>query len=268
MLLSGPFVPPHQANRMAHEGDVRLARESFLASRFNNLDVLLAQRFGWMGEHILPADKVVEFGCGAGFSRLYIDHPGLVLTDVLENDWVDQHADAMNPPFAPESVDVIICSHMIHHMASPLAFFAKARRILRPGGRILIQDINTSLLMRVMLKAMRHEGWSYAVDVFDETAVTNDPGDPWSANCAIPEMLFRSSAEFERQVPGFDVTRNELNECFLFPLSGGVIARTPVPELPRPVLSLVRALDKALVRLAPDIFAVGRSVVLTRTASA
>ena len=267
-LLAGPYIPDHDANRMAHEGDVAGARKAFVASRFNNLDALLEQRFGWMRDHLRPDDVIVEFGCGAGFSRLYLDHPGLILTDVLENEWVDQHADAMNPPFEPASVDVIICSHMIHHMAQPVKFFANVRPILRPGGRILIQDLNTSLIMRLMLHAMRHEGWSYDVDVFDANAVTNDPKDPWSANCAIPEMLFRSSAEFERSVPGYDVTKNELNECLLFPLSGGVIAKTPVPQLPRFVLTGVKALDRLLVKAAPGVFAVGRSVVLTKQAEA
>lgn len=253
---------------MVDEGDVGQARRSFLATRFNNLDALLAQRFSWMNDHIAPNDKVVEFGCGAGFSRLYIDHPGLLLTDVLENEWVDEFADAMNPPFEPNSVDVIICSHMIHHMAKPVEFFEKVHGILREGGRILIQDINTSLVMRALLRLMRHEGWSYEVNVFDKTVVANDPKDPWSANCAIPELLFRSSAVFEDRVPGYKVTKNELNECLLFPLSGGVIAKVGVPELPRAFLSMIGAIDKALVRVAPGVFAVGRSVVLTKLASA
>jgi hypothetical protein len=81
-------------------------------------------------------------------------------------------------------------------------------------------------------------------------------------------MLFRSSEEFERCVPGYDVTKNELNECLLFPLSGGVIAKTPVPELPRFLLTGIRALDRLLVKAAPGVFAVGRSVVLTKQAEA
>lgn len=266
MILTGPYIPDHSANRMAHEGDVRGARARFLKTRFNNLDILLEQRFGWMREHLKPGDVIVEFGCGAGFSKLYLDHPGLILTDVLDNDWVDRHADAMNPPFEPGSVDVIICSHMIHHMAHPVKFFAKVLPILKPGGRIIIQDLNTSLMMRAMLYAMRHEGWSYDIDVFDPTTVTNSPTDPWSANCAIPELLFRSSAEFEAKVPGYRVTKNELNECLLFPLSGGVIAKTPVPQLPRFLLKLIGGIDRMLVKIAPRIFAVGRSVVLTKTA--
>lgn len=249
---------------MHHEGDVVGARQRFLSSRFKNLDALLTQRYSWMNEHIRPGDKVVEFGCGAGFSRLYLEADDLVLTDYIKNDWVDLQADAMNPPFEPGTVDVIVCSHMIHHMARPVAFFRRAHGTLRDGGRIVIQDLNTALMMRALLLAMRHEGWSYDIDVFDENTVTNDPADPWSANCAIPELLFESSERFEERVPGYRVLKNELNECLLFPLSGGVIAKTRVPQLPRPLLHAVGALDRLLVRALPSVFALGRSVVLEK----
>ena len=266
LILPGPFIPPHEDNRMANEGDVAGARERFLSSRFRNLDALLSQRYDWMNDYIRPEDEVVEFGCGAGFSRLYVKQGKLTLTDYLNSPWVDKVADAMNPPFEENSVDVIICSHMIHHMAKPVTFFKLVHPILREGGRIIIQDLNTALTMRLLLWMMRHEGWSYDIDVFDENAVTNDPGDPWSANCAIPELLFDSSVEFERHVPGYKVALNELNECLMFPLSGGVIAKTRVPEMPAFILSAVKALDKLLVAMAPSAFAMGRSVVLEKRA--
>lgn len=264
LLLGGTFLPTHAQNRMHHEGDVAGARKRFLDTRFRNLEALLGQRYQWMNDYLRPGDQVVEFGCGAGFSRLYLRADKLLLTDYVEQEWVDLRADAMNPPFEPSSIDAIICSHMIHHMAQPVLFFRKAHALLRPGGRIIIQDLNTALLMRLLLRAMRHEGWSYDIDVFDPSKVTNDPSDPWSANCAIPELLFESSAAFEAKVPGFRVLLNELNECMLFPLSGGVIAKTPVPELPGWVLSLVQRLDRVLVRAAPGLFAMGRSVVLEK----
>jgi SAM-dependent methyltransferase len=265
-LLAGPFLPSHDENRMHHEGDVVGARSRFLSSRFRNLEALLEQRYNWMNDYIRPDDKVVEFGCGAGFSPLYVKSGKLTLTDYIENEWVDRRVDAMSPDFEPESVDVIICSHMIHHMAKPVTFFKKVYPVLKPGGRIIIQDLNTALMLRLMLRAMRHEGWSYDIDVFDENAVTNDPKDPWSANCAIPELLFDSSEQFERAVPGFRVVKNELNECLLFPLSGGVIAKTPVPELPRPVLNFIQKVDQLLVKAMPKTFALGRSVVLEKVA--
>ena len=263
-LLNGPYFPAHDENRMASEGDTAAARRRFLKDRFRNLDALLSQRFSWMNEHIKPGDKVVEFGCGAGFLPLYVTTGDITLTDVVKNEWVDEIADAMNPPFAPASIDVIVCSHMMHHMATPVTFLKLAHPLLRPGGRIIIQEINTAFFMRLLLRLMRHEGWSYDVDVFNENEVTNDPADPWSANCAIPEMLFGSAKTFEERVPGFEVIRNDLNECLLFPLSGGVIAKTPAPELPTAVLRAVGAIDRALVAIAPGLFAFGRSVVLRK----
>jgi SAM-dependent methyltransferase len=264
VLLGGTFLPTHQQNRMHHEGDVAGARKRFLARRFRNLEALLTQRYAWMNDHFRPGDRVVEFGCGAGFSRLYLRAEDLTLTDYVDQDWVDVRADAMSPPFEPASIDVVICSHMIHHMAHPTGFFRTIHPLLREGGRIIIQDLNTALLMRVLLRLMRHEGWSYEIDVFDGAKAANDPSDPWSANCAIPELLFASSAEFEAKVPGFRVLKNELNECLLFPLSGGVIAKTPVPELPGWLLAFVQRVDRVLVRLFPSLFALGRSVVLEK----
>lgn len=263
-LLAGPYVPRHDENRMRHEGDVAGARERFLTRRFRNLEALLTQRYAWMNDHIRPTDRIVEFGAGAGFARLYVQSPSLILTDYVKHEWVDMQADAMNPPFEPDSIDVVICSHMVHHMASPVTFFERIHPLLRSGGRVIIQDLNTALVLRVLLRAMRHEGWSYDIDVFDRDAVTNDPDDPWSANCAIPQIMFDSAQEFEARVPGFRMTKNELNECLLFPLSGGVISKTGVPELPAVVLEAVRLLDRVLVRAMPSVFALGRSVVLEK----
>ena len=249
---------------MHHEGDVVGARQRFLSTRFRNLELLLNQRYEWMNEFIRPTDVVVEFGCGAGFARLFVKSRSLILTDYVRNDWVDLQTDAMAPSFRDGSIDVIICSHMVHHMASPVTFFEKVHPILRTGGRIIIQDLNTALLLRLLLRMMRHEGWSYEIDVFDKDAVTNDPDDPWSANCAIPELMFESAAEFEARVPGFRVVKNDLNECLLFPLSGGVISKTAVPELPASLLQGIRWLDRKLVRAVPSVFALGRSVVLEK----
>lgn len=265
LILGETYFPSHEENRMSNEGDLSAARNRFLQDRFPNLDALLEQRYKWMNDFINEDDIVVEFGCGAGFSPLYLNRGKLTLTDVYKNEWVDKVADAMAPPFEPESVDVIICSHMIHHMPTPARFFRKAHEILKPGGRIVIQDLNTSLSLRLLLRAMRHEGWSYDIDVFDETIVANDPRDPWSANCAIPLLLFKSAAEFESRVPGYKVEKNTLNEFLLFPLSGGVISRTPVPKLPKFMLHFIGRIDQIFAKLFPGICAMGRSVVLRRT---
>ena len=191
-MLKSTYFPRHTDNRMQHEGDVRRAREHFLNHRPANLAFLLAQRFEWMNTYLDGREQVIEVGAGAGFSRLFIRNPHLKLTDYhREHPWIDEAVDAMAMPYADNSLDAVISSHMIHHLANPLAFFREVQRVLKPGGLLVIHDLHTSLLLRLVLRVMRHEGYSYNVDVLAEDTVANDPQDPWSANCAIPGVIVR-----------------------------------------------------------------------------
>ncbi|MBI1273765.1 MAG: methyltransferase domain-containing protein [Alphaproteobacteria bacterium] len=263
-LLPRAFLPSHEESRFIHKGNIARSRELFLSRRPRNLDYLLFKRYDWMNNYIKPGGKVVELGAGAGLAREYIRNGTLILTDAEPRPWIDEVVDALNPPYPPESLDAVICSHMIHHLAYPIAFFRRLASAIKPGGYILIQEINTSFLLRLMLYVTRHEGWSYEHDAFDENTPANRADDPWSANCAIPEMLFRDAARFEAQVPQFSVVKNEVNECFIFPLSGGVVVQTRTINLPRWALRCVDALDHALIAIVPGIFGCGRSVVLRR----
>jgi SAM-dependent methyltransferase len=266
-ILGRPFFPSHGENRMANEGDVRAARESFYASRFQNLDFLLRSRYAWMNCYIRPGMNVIEIGCGAGFSPLYIREK-VVLTDAVSNPWVDKVIDATAMDMDAGSVDILIASHTIHHFYNPRKFFNEAIRVLKPNGMLLIHEINTSLAMRVLLRVMRHEGWSYDVDVFDCNAIINDPRDLWSANCAAPQILFHSSAVFERHFPQFKIELNEPCEFLIFPLSGGVIAKTRVPQMPLGLLKLADRIDNFLAKQVSSIFALARRVAIRKVVGA
>lgn len=45
-------------------------------------------------------------------------------------------ADAL--PIAPHSLDGIVCINAVHHFPAPQAFVTEAKRVLRPGGRLLV----------------------------------------------------------------------------------------------------------------------------------
>lgn len=263
--LPKTFFPSHQENRMKSEGDVQLAREIFFKTRPNNLNFLLQQRFLWMNEYLNGLDKVIEIGSGPAFSKEFIQNSNFKTSDVVKREWVDLEVDAFNMPFQKESLDALVCSHMIHHLAYPKIFFKKAHEVLKPGGLIVISEIYTSWLMRVLLWLMRHEGWSYEKNVFDERTVANEPGDPWSANCAIPQLLFSDVNKFEREIPGFKVIHKEMVEGFIFPLSGGVIAKRKVISLPVFVLKIVETVDRILIKFFPNVFSLGMRVVIQKT---
>lgn len=248
---------------MKSEGSVEAARLHFLKYRPSNLDVLLRERYCWMNRYLHKGQTIVEIGAGSGLSPLYLSFKP-ILTDANDNPWIDKIIDATDMNLESGSVDILIASHNIHHFYSPYKFFLECGRVLKNNGLVLIQEINTSLMMRVLLRIMRHEGWSYNVNVFDEKSVVNDKADLWSANCAVPEMLFGNKTEFEKAFPDLFIERNELCECLIFPMSGGVISKINLPRWPLFLMNFIISLDKFLIKVAPNVFALGRRVVIQK----
>lgn len=262
--MNNTYFPKHSENRMKNEGGVEAARNYFLTGQNRVLYHLVKERFTWMNKYIKADDKVVvELGCGAGLSKQFIETGNLILTDVAEYEWVDRYMDALNVDYPDGSMDVIICSHMLHHLANPAAFFDDISRKLRSGGRIIIQDIYVCTLMKMALRLMRHERWSESVNVFDREVVCNDPSDPWSANCAIPKLLFGGD-RFSKEFPQYRIIKRTRNECFLFFLSGGVIAKTFYLPLGDKGAEFIKKIDQILTKAFPSFFACGISVAIQK----
>jgi SAM-dependent methyltransferase len=264
MLLRSAYIPPPDAARMENVGDVAEGRARFLVDRFPNLDYLLRTRYEWMNDYLEGLEKVVELGAGSGLSKLYITNPRVMVTDCRPAEWLDMTVDALDMPFEDESLDALFCSGIVHHLAFPRRFFLEATRVLKPGGLLLIQDVHCSLLIRVVLRLMRMEGWSYDVDVFSETEPSNNPDDPWSGNNAVFDLIFADLDRFARCYPKLSIEHRQYCECLVLFASGGVTAKVTVPRLPRPVLSLLGRLDRMIAALVPDLAAVSQKVVIRR----
>jgi SAM-dependent methyltransferase len=250
---------------MSHEGDVVGARAAYYERPPTNLRYLLQTRYSWMNRFIGPHDRGVEVGCGMGVGKDFIRSDEFLLTDLADHDFLDvPGVDAMQTPFESASLDFVVANNMIHHLASPMRFLDEMARVLKPGGRLLIQDINASLAMRAILRLMRHEGYSFAPDVFDPGVICTDPDDLWSANCAISNLLFDDRARFEQQVPAFRIVYHRFSEFLLFANSGGVTAKTFFIPLPERMLRVVGRIDDLLASTLPEIFALQRRVVLVR----
>lgn len=259
------YRPARAENRMRSEGDVRAAREHFFAHRGGNLEFLLRRRYEWMNDYIGPNDRGIEIGCGTGVSKVFIRAGEHRLTDYADHEWIDvKNVDALATPFADASFDFVISSNMIHHVPQPLQLFAEMQRVLKPGGWLLVQEINASLSMRLVLRLMRHEGYAFDADVFDPNEICTDPNDLWSANCAIPNLLFDDAAKFERNVPFFRIERSTFSEFFLFLNSGGVIAKTASIPLPDIALQALAHVDRMLASSLPGVFALQRQIALRK----
>jgi ubiquinone/menaquinone biosynthesis C-methylase UbiE len=247
---------------MKDEGDVRKARDNFYNNSSQNLRLLLENRYKWMNQFISNDHNGIEVGCGTGISKEFIQAKSFQLTDKENYDYLDiKNVDALNTPFEDSSFHFVISSNMIHHLPNPTLFFKEMNRILINGGVLLIQEINASLLMRILLNLMKHEGYSYDVDVFDETCICTDKEDLWSANCAIPNLLFDDPKIFEEKISFFKIEYTSFDECLSFINSGGVIAKTAYISLPKFLIKSIQKFDKILC-LFPRLFALQRQIVL------
>lgn len=62
--------------------------------------------------------------------------------------------DCENLPFDSDTFDVITCSMSFHHYPHPIDFFRSCKRVLRPGGRLIIRDMTANPLLRKLINTI------------------------------------------------------------------------------------------------------------------
>lgn len=255
----------HQDNRMNFEGDTIRARTHYFNNLSSNLGLLLFNRFNWMNKFIKENHVGIEVGSGTGVSKEFIKSNKFLTTDYTDNIWLDlKMVDALSTNLETNSLDFVISSNMIHHVPYPTLFLKEMYRILKPGGKLIIQEINCSKSMRFLLRLMKHEGYDFTINVFDQTLICTDPNDLWSANCAIPNLLFDDLKLFNEKIPYFKVLHTSYSEFFIFINSGGVISKTIYIPLPKFINKILVFADRILCKIAPSIFALQRQIVLEK----
>jgi SAM-dependent methyltransferase len=264
LFLSNSFMPEYGKSAMKNVGDVASSRNNFFIQKPVNLTYLLNKRYSWMNNYIQPHHKGIELGSGAGFSKEFIKNKNFEITDFANFEWLDKKmVDAMNLSYEDESLDYIIESNMIHHLSKPSLFFKETNRVLKKGGVLLIQDVWGSLLLRLLCKTMKTEGYSYNVDVFNPDEECCDPENLWAGNNVIPNLLFDDLQKFENAFP-FTIERFKHSEFMIFPVSGGVTSKVYMPDFPGWLLKFIDWVDDIFITIGKDVFSLQVQIVLRR----
>ena len=165
-------------NKMNSIANTKIARDLYYSSKNQNVKFLLEKRFSWMNKFISENDRGIEVGSGAGFSKDFIKNKNFKLTDLGIDEHLDfKNIDAQNTGFKNGSFDFVIASNMIHHIPFPMKFFREINRILKKNGRLIIFEAHCSIAFQIATSIMKHEGFDFTINVWDETNPKSDEND-------------------------------------------------------------------------------------------
>lgn len=117
----------------------------------------------YMARHISPGMEVLSVGCGPGvvLGAICALHPSLSGTGIdISPDRVDQAArgnrenprmkfvcgDAHAMQFPAESFDLVYCRMLLQYLRKKERAVAEMVRVCKPGGKVLLQDLDGQLL--------------------------------------------------------------------------------------------------------------------------
>ena len=255
-----------KSNRMRVVADIKKAIKDFNSNKNQNLDFLLEKRFSWMKKFISEKDAGLEVGAGAGFSKKYIKNKEFKISDFSSDDHLDlKEIDAQNTRLESNKYEFIIASNMLHHVPYPIKFLNEMYRLLKPGGKLIIQEAHCSIIFQLVTIIMRHEGFDFTKNVWDEDAPMTDDKDLWAGNIALPILIFNNKKKFDEKFGmKFKIIHDKFYEFLVFLNSGGVTSKTYYLPLNRFFLKLLNLIDFVLIKLFPNFFALGRQIVLEK----
>ena len=228
-----------------------------LSKNNNNLNFLLKKRFIWMKNFINGKKNIIELGSGNGVIKKFLGK-NIITSDIVHHKGIDFIIDmnTLNIPKKLEyKVDVFILNHCLHHSYNPYELLNKMKKNLKPGGLVLINEPEISLIFKFFLKILNHEKW-------DLNLKNSKKKDFWYQNNATGKILFSKNKEHKFIKKNFSIIKNELNEFIIFLNSSGNSVNTPHIKLSKILLKFFDKLDDILIKFFPNIFALNRRVVL------
>lgn len=193
-----------------------------------------------------PGDGLaVELGAGASFVRDRL--PEVVTSDLLPYEGVDRIVDAMAMPFEDGSLRALLMQNVFHHLPDVSSFLGEARRVLEPGGRILMIEPHPGWLATPCWRYLHHENF----DPRAENWAFESSGPLSAANGALAWMVFeRDRRTFQQRFPEFEIVDYRVHTALRYFLMGGL---QPWSLVPGWAFGFASACDKLLSRGWPSL---------------
>jgi len=97
-------------------------------------------------------ERALDVACGPGIVGAALEDAGLRVTGIdLTREMIREamarrggclQGDVERLPFAEETFDVTVCRNSFHHFADPGAVLREMTRVLRRGGRVVVEDMH------------------------------------------------------------------------------------------------------------------------------
>jgi SAM-dependent methyltransferase len=137
---------------------------------------------------------IVELGSGMGSIKEVV--PDCVTTDLFPNPWLDRQENAYRLSFADGAVSNLILFDVWHHLRYPAAALAEFRRVLAPGGRVIVFDPAISLTGRIIYGLFHHEpvGMGHPITWDAPAGFNAGDADYYAAQGAATRIFWRREA--------------------------------------------------------------------------
>src|ERR1035441_10111136 len=102
-------------------------------------------------KYLRPGQRLLDAGCGrylkfckelSGTARVVVIDLESTLETDNQNAPFSVRGDLGRLPFASENFDMVISRSVVEHLEDPLRAFQEFRRVLRPGGKVVIVTPN------------------------------------------------------------------------------------------------------------------------------
>jgi len=186
----------------------------------------------------LKPGKTLEIGSGTGNFKRF--NSSIISSDIVPCEWLDKCIDAHSIPFPNNALSNIVMIDALHHLQNPIKFLNEANRALEKNGRLILNEPFPSSFSLLIYKIFHPEPFIFDIDIFSQNHSHRKKKKPWSANQAIPFLLFFKQINKFNSLFGkkFKIIKKEKFSFLLYLVSEGFERKQLIPDFLIPLLRI------------------------------